>query len=491
MPRSVKNNSDPTYFLPPEDAKRMAYEASITTPQAKKVQEASGPVLRKRHNEDDFPEIPVKTRRTVILTPNVTPSTVAATDVTFNSDSIIQHAYMRIMIFYTFAVALYQTGMRTDEDKPSEMQHAIGGSRTQVGRSKRSGYDAAHHNAASGVFDNYKQVLVKQALEDVTLTARKRTFLREKGVTEPQIEALQAAVENDPENFPKLVNAFWPHSLPRSSVLEDTILNVIGNSTAGMPELLNRKVDRGLETSQRPLIAFLYDQVAAGEMTPEAACEIFCEEVKKHFDLSEQILKEKNNHLKSYKTILHQLFSGVIDQSINYDRVLNDVAELDAERISIQHDHGPGTPKVNLPINTEFLKICRRIVHTPNEWNPLGKIAEVLTSVFRDLKDEVNHKLHQTHEYLIFAGLERQGSEIPPFEMLIKPTERARIRKMINQTQNDLEPPSTPLRPNFHTPSRNLSAGTGAPKSLVDDTSLKPSPKRTPLRPTRIDFDSV
>ena len=437
MPNPIKkSNFDPTYFPPANEAKRMARELEITSPTKTKTIAVSDN-LRKRHREEDLPPVLFKAPRTVVKNLTAAPSTEspAALDGSFDSDSIIQHAYMRILIFYCFAVALYRTGVRNDPDKPCEVKHEVSGSRMQVGRSNIHGFDAAHHNAASGVHDNFRKVLIEQTLNDKRLSPGKRDFLRKKEVTEPQITSLQVAAENSPETFSNLLNAFWPETLPKQSILEDTILNIVGNATTIMPALLNRKVDKGLENKIRPIMTKLYDQVAAGELTPEEACEKFCDDIQAHFAISQDILKEKKNALKYYDNTLWQLFNKIKMNSIPYSDVLSQIASLDEQKRIIQFDKGLGTPKVQIPINHDFLESCKGIVHKKNEWDRFGRISNKLKSCYESIKEEVNRKLQEVHQYAIFADLESKGSKIPPFETFIKPEEKRYIQDLLLQVK--------------------------------------------------------
>jgi len=261
-----------------------------------------------------------KGREIVAYSKNLAPSVKKVDDL---ADEIIQHSNVRIQLFFLTAIALFGRAVRT-KGSPSEVIVEVKGANRQVGQAKRkSGNHAAHSNASANVVDNWKDLCIKQIVNE-GLTPKKEQFLsKAKKIPLKILKELQAK-HNDQQFVMNTINSYWPEN----SLLEGTRLIYILNSTTQLPAALNLVCDRKLEMKIRPKMAELFRKVMRGELSPREATKLYVQEIRSHFTVCIKELTEKTIESPHDEKAKKQLFYHTKElegsQEISYGLISRD-----------------------------------------------------------------------------------------------------------------------------------------------------------------------
>lgn len=235
----------------------------------------------------------------------IKPAYMAATvlEISDLKAEIKQHAFERPQIFYATGLVLYKRGCGTD-GTIADVKVRIPGAIVQVGQGD-SENDASHPHAASNIVDDWKQVALQQIIQN-GVTPQKRKLLKTKGVTEANLQAIEAN-HTDLKFVTTTINIDWPEN----TLLRRSELELLANKTNKLPRRLNRGCDLPLEKKIRPYMGELYISLIKGEMDPENATESLIKKIKEHFNEKIVALKEKETKCTDpiqLKKIQDQLF---------------------------------------------------------------------------------------------------------------------------------------------------------------------------------------
>ena len=222
-----------------------------------------------------------KSRKIISATKNDTPTVTHHEDL---KEAIIEHAHLRIQLFYLSAMALYKRALRSD-GSVSDVKVRVTGATMQISQGNRENH-AAHASAAASTVDNLKELIILQ-IQKEALTPLKSKLLSTMGLSEQDLNTIDQK-RDDIKFIKKMIDTHWPHeSLLAGSVTELTL-----NTTNNLPASLNLGCDLSLEKKIRPLIAEIIALTLKGQLEPQEATLRYVTAVQEHF-------KEKIAHIQN------------------------------------------------------------------------------------------------------------------------------------------------------------------------------------------------
>lgn len=272
------------------------------------------------HQPQNYPPqgntpLPSNKRKREIKPAHLAPS---LTKVDRLDETIREHAFTRIQIFFVTSMAFYQRALRTS-GAITQVSVNIRGAVMQVGQGNKENH-AAHANAGAYVVDNLKENILKQ-IDENGLSPKKRKILKEKGVSEENLKQIDKHHKNK-QLVAKIVNHVWVHE----SLLRFTEIELLSNLTNQLPALLNLGCDLPLEKKIRPEMEKLYASCMKGEIKPEKATDALILIIQNHFKSKIEELKQSINSCKNPEKLkklqenlrYHQLeLEG--SQTVDYD----------------------------------------------------------------------------------------------------------------------------------------------------------------------------
>lgn len=370
---------------------------------------------KKKHKESHFP-------RLILLKPTALEDAFCITmeeqnkaKGQFNESDLIEHAHLRIQMFAIMSVILHGVGLRSDHSKRA-IEIDIGKAYLQVGQGSNK-YHAAHCNANAGYVDNIRKVFIDELNKENYITPKKKRILQIKGFTNDELRLLESNCSNLETTY-QIFDRVWPiRKKQPPSLLNSTRIDFKLNSTTELPQSINLGCDKALETIIRPIALELYTRLMFNQITPQKACEEYCQLIVAHFEKMDIYYTERIAKIENYlQKIQTELQNFPIS---NASEALERLKEMQKSLVEINHLE-EGKQKVisraKIKENENFLK--RSIYHLTNDEGYLSYLNKFLISSFDKLKNEVSHQLKRFEEYRIFCQLEKNGSVVPDFTTL-------------------------------------------------------------------------
>jgi hypothetical protein len=236
-----------------------------------------------------------------------------------------------------------------------------------------------------------------------------------------------------------------------------TSFNIRANgATTAVPVAVNLICDKGLEKAIREFEMDLFAKLKHGKITAEDACKQYCVKIKEHFTQAIEALKVRIQEMEEYALLARKLEKTdyLLD---DYDKLLNQLCEKkESLKISIA-----GVPSGKIKINFKFYEKLRTHRAAAKAFNT--PITPYNGTPFADREKELERELAKYRDVLQYSEWELQGTQLPPFKML--------VGKLDDETQTRvaLTPNSTKeLRKKIL---RNQEEDTPPPKSSSDSTT--------------------
>lgn len=192
--------------------------------------------------------------------------------------TVEEHAHMRVQIFYSKCVALFNTATNTPKVKILRAPY-------QVGQASGENH-AAHPNPCSGFSDTRRKEIMREITNDQMVTPKKAKILKMKGFDTPTRDQM----ENDPSTVRSLFNDIWPHD----SLLSGSEGEILFNATTYVHRKVNLSVDLPMERKFRKKeYPELFQAVMTGKMSPREATEKFISLNDQHFAEKLKLVKSK------------------------------------------------------------------------------------------------------------------------------------------------------------------------------------------------------
>lgn len=333
----------------------------------------------------------------------------------FDPELAKSHGELRLQLLYAHFLALYKTAVRSDENAaPYNLHVDVGHARYQDGQGqKNKNTHAAHAHPAAGTFDNWRDEAKTQSISECQVTPLKRAILQAKGFSDADIAFLE-----DPSKTAAEKSAHYDSILHKKyaeeSLLDGTELMRQLNATNELPVALNLKCDKALENKLRPHLAELFKQVMLGELTPEEAINLTHALIVEHFDTLIPLIQKKvdlvNNYVDSLDFIKNQ------GEKVTHIQLIDHVHEMDECQKELSQSQ-TGLAKTHLSKNKSFLAASlKRLDNLPG--SKLNSFNKWFIKKYDALKDEAVFKLGELKKLLEFNVLEKEGSILPPFELL-------------------------------------------------------------------------
>lgn len=240
------------------------------------------------------------------------------------AEGIMEHAHLRLQMFYAVACELQGYAKRTNGDI-TDVEVWVGRATKQDGQGTRQDH-AAHSNAAAGLSDNLKKHYIEQIVAD-GLTPVKTNFLR--CVRKMPLLLLDELQKNhtDEEHVRGIIELVWPgNSAIAETELEDKI-----NATDKLPRNLNLGCDLTLEKAIRPLVAELITSVMKGELTSVKATDRYTDAIQVHFGLQLKKITNQIKELKKAEYLDLNALKRAEDQLFYHQTEMNGTNTLDYE----------------------------------------------------------------------------------------------------------------------------------------------------------------
>lgn len=199
---------------------------------------------------------------------------------------IMEHAHLRLQLFYITCGALYKKAVQSD-GSILDVHVTIASAHKQDGQGDRAEH-AAHANAAAGYCDDLMECYI-EVIHLNGLTPIKTRVLKDIKNFPEEIIAELASNHKDAEFVESTIKLYWE----KGSVLRGARIEHVLNATNKLPAALNLGCNRSLEGELRPLIAELYRLVLRGEMDPDKALEAYHRSIHLHFEDEIKSLEEK------------------------------------------------------------------------------------------------------------------------------------------------------------------------------------------------------
>lgn len=395
---------------------------SPTTPRTKKLTKTlSSPISRhhlyRKCTKEYNTTTPVKRKITLYsnnLSPSVQTSSTSPADLEKQKAMTVEHAYMRIQIFYVTVVSLYQLAKRTNGTIRENLAVKIYGARLQHGQGQ-SGMHAAHVSAGAGLSDRLKKILTEEILDEKEITPKKKNILLNRGFNEEQLGQL-IDLTVDPSAFLQFFYEIWPsQGRQPESILENTDVGVVtSGTTTEVPRIVNLVCDKRLENVVRNTMCDLYTEVLQGILTPEEATIRYHGMVKKHFETAIPNIEQRISDLKTYAENL-KFFNGYSKQRpTNDDSWEVIITALIATKRRLRANNHKGSPTVlfknigNLFQKSKKIKTSELIL----------KIKTRVKEKYDQIIEQVQEKKEKLEQVLQFTICENRGTVLPNFELL-------------------------------------------------------------------------
>lgn len=322
-----------------------------------------------------------------------------------------QHAYQRIQTIYAKAEAVYGLGKRTNSADTDNLVVGIDHARFQIGQGDNQ-WDAAHSDAAAGLYDNRREQIGIEILNENKITPIKMNVLKSKSnnkFTEADINHL-LSLTHSPDNFWNAFDQLWtPSKYEYSSLLEDTYVGLASNITMRLPRSLNRVVDRGLERTVRPLYAELMKAVMLSDKTPDEATRVYQLAILKHFKKAEANLMTRIQDLTNYQVMINHLIDGT--SNISKD-LLNEIEIIQKKLSRFLCSGAPGVYEPAIP------NLFDESIDNSDE-DAVVQIKAKFYETIYEIKNKIPESINKMKCYLLFTQEEMKGSqELPEFSLI-------------------------------------------------------------------------
>lgn len=374
---------------------------------------------------------PLRTTRQILpFTKNLTPSVQLdpseKADNIFNRELAVEHAAVRIQIFYIKAMAVYNFGKRSDGSIEEDLVVDVGHARKQGGQGS-NGTHAAHADTAGGLFDNKRELIRSQILEENVITPKKRKI----------IQAVSRESEEDTEKDMGLLlssnkkiaktafNRIWPKLYAEESFFEASRLNDVANTTHELPAELNLQCDCALERAVRPHISEIFKDIMKGNISPEDATKLYVTMIKTYFietidKLKKHICKMETYHANIIDFDLKGLSKSTQKPCKDLKKDVEELKKSEALLVPIPKW------KENYDIklfqkNTSFLDLTAEILKAQKAKDSsanLHLLREKQIVHHKQATNEILQKINSMTNLLIYCETELEGTIVPEFEKL-------------------------------------------------------------------------
>jgi hypothetical protein len=238
------------------------------------------------------------------------------------TDGIMEHAHLRLQMFYVVAIELAGVAKRTNGDI-TNINTWVGRATKQDGQGTRQEH-AAHSNAAAGLSDDLKENYIQQIIDD-GITPVKASFLsRIRKISDQDLVELHNN-HTDSKFVRDIVDMVWQgNSAIAGTELEDQI-----NATDKLPRSLNLQCDLPLEKSIRPYIAELMSSIMKGELEPRGATTLYTKAIQDHFEVKIKEISKKIKALKNEDMVDVQMIKKWEEQLFFHQTEMNGTNTLD------------------------------------------------------------------------------------------------------------------------------------------------------------------
>lgn len=276
----------------------------------------------KRKAESDFV---FKTGRKISrYEDNLAPSVSKVTDLV---EGILEHAHLRLQIFFAVASELEGVAKRTNGDT-TDVKVWIGQAIKQDGQGTRQEH-AAHSNAASGQSDNLKEHYIKQIVDEGITPVKANVLSRIRNMPDSVLAKLQKN-HVDEEFVRNCIEMNWQGN----SVIADTELEDKINATDKLPRALNLGCDLVLEKAIRPIVAELMTKVMKGELTPIDASNLYTSAIQDHFFTQLKKITSQIKELKKTTPLDIRALKRAEDQLFYHQTEMNGTRKVDYNHMS-------------------------------------------------------------------------------------------------------------------------------------------------------------